>query len=237
MDHIEAKLASGEYQLVDKTLSKTKSDIWEKFGVIIEHCRAEVLTLNMHWAMHSKLSLRWASVIRDGWAMNRRTSGSMTSTTPASRKRTSSPCEWLQPVCMFNDGCGSGCRAFMNGYGRVQLCLGHNVLTGRFWRWSSPGMGRRVLKKWTCAGLCGCKQPQIGTKAGWSCASGLTSNTAWETTNTDYEYKDMISRYNFLSSFAEESPAWPLEYSQLNCFIVKPQSCNNFLFRQQNSTS
>ncbi len=48
MDDIKAKLASEEYQLVDKTSLKSKSDIWEKFGVIIEHCREEVFTLNMH---------------------------------------------------------------------------------------------------------------------------------------------------------------------------------------------
>ncbi len=40
MDNIKAKLASREYQLVDRTKSRTKSDVWEKFGVITEGCRA-----------------------------------------------------------------------------------------------------------------------------------------------------------------------------------------------------
>ncbi len=40
MDDIKAKLASGEYQLVNKTSSRTKLDFWEKFGVIIEQSRS-----------------------------------------------------------------------------------------------------------------------------------------------------------------------------------------------------
>ncbi len=40
-------LARGEYHLVDNALSRTKLDVWKKFGVIIECFRAEVLTLNM----------------------------------------------------------------------------------------------------------------------------------------------------------------------------------------------
>ncbi len=48
MDDIKAKLASEEYQLVNNTSLRTKSDISEKSGVIIVCCRAEVLTLNMH---------------------------------------------------------------------------------------------------------------------------------------------------------------------------------------------
>ncbi len=48
MDAIKAKLAGEEYQLVDKTLSRTKPEVWEKFGVIIKRCRAEVLTQNVN---------------------------------------------------------------------------------------------------------------------------------------------------------------------------------------------
>ncbi len=48
MDDRKAKLASGEFQLMDKILSRTKPDVWEKFGVIVELCRAGVSTLNMH---------------------------------------------------------------------------------------------------------------------------------------------------------------------------------------------
>ncbi len=38
--------ASGEYHLVDKTLPRIKQYTWEKFAVLIERCREEVLTLN-----------------------------------------------------------------------------------------------------------------------------------------------------------------------------------------------
>ncbi len=48
MDDIKAKLASRKYQLIDNISSSIKPDDWEKFGIIIECCKMEVLTLNMH---------------------------------------------------------------------------------------------------------------------------------------------------------------------------------------------
>ncbi len=55
-DDTKAKLAGRKYPLVDKTSLRTKQDVWEKSRVITACCRAKVLTLNMRWAMHSKLS-------------------------------------------------------------------------------------------------------------------------------------------------------------------------------------
>ncbi|KAL7402160.1 hypothetical protein ABVT39_010671 [Epinephelus coioides] len=34
MDDIKSKLVSGEYEIVDNKLSRAKSDIWEKFGLL-----------------------------------------------------------------------------------------------------------------------------------------------------------------------------------------------------------
>ncbi len=61
----------------------------------------------MHWAMPSK-SLSWAGVIREGWTMNRSTSGSMTNATPTSRQRTSSPSTtmWVTVACVCLCLCG-----------------------------------------------------------------------------------------------------------------------------------
>ncbi len=41
MDDMEAKSAGEEYQLVDKTQSRTKPEVWEKFGTIIECCKGK----------------------------------------------------------------------------------------------------------------------------------------------------------------------------------------------------
>ncbi len=51
MDDIKVKLASGEYQIVEKTLPRTKPDVWEKFVLIIVRSTAKVLTPNMCWTM------------------------------------------------------------------------------------------------------------------------------------------------------------------------------------------
>ena len=43
MDDIKSKIASGEYQIVDNTSSRAKSDVWEKFGVI-KDCENNVVS-------------------------------------------------------------------------------------------------------------------------------------------------------------------------------------------------